>query len=195
MNGPVFHLPGKLAHDCLRYGSETWVIPEKGRRPAGGVSTISPLTISALPSTLYKSSIAARALVLIVYPPFTVQRDYTRFGFVCVLLEPSPVPLSLCNVDTLLRLAAGRSGGRPRRAGRSKSRKACAAEALAQKCRVFCLSVRRRRGSATPSQAQSLNCSHRGSAVESMAVAVLSGLKKFRRWNIISYAMERGIYQ
>jgi hypothetical protein len=28
-----------------------------------------------------------------------------------------------------------------------------------------------------------------------MAVAVLSGLKKFRRWNIISYAMERGIYQ
>ena len=54
---------------------------------------------------------------------------------------------------------------------------------------------RRRRGSATPLQTLSMNCSHRGSTVESMTVAVLSGLKKFRRWNIISYAMERGIYQ
>jgi hypothetical protein len=31
-----------------------------------------------------------------------------------------------------------------------------------------------------PSQARSMNCSHRGSMVESMAVVVLSGLKKFR---------------
>ena len=30
MNGPVFHLPRKLAHGCLWFCSETWVIPEKG---------------------------------------------------------------------------------------------------------------------------------------------------------------------
>ena len=90
----------------------------------------------------------------------------------------------------------GAPAGRPRRAGRSKSHKACAAEALVQKCRLFCLSVllaqEGERYPITDAEHELFSPWQHG---ESIAVAVLSGLKKFRRWNIVSYAMERGIYQ
>src|SRR5262249_34830908 len=57
-----------------------------GSSPDGGISTISPLTSSALPSTLWRSSIVARVLVLIVEPPVLVTPVSTT-----VIISASPL--------------------------------------------------------------------------------------------------------